>query len=48
LDDYRRLERVCLEQAELCVLEESRAALRNVAGDYRAAAFRLERRRPAP
>jgi transposase-like protein len=33
---------------DLCVLEESRAALRNVAGDYRAAAFRLERRRPAP
>jgi hypothetical protein len=39
--------RACLEQAELGMLEESRAALRNVAGDYQAAAFSLERRRPA-
>jgi hypothetical protein len=30
------MERVCLEWADLCVLEESRQALRK-AGDYRAA-----------
>jgi hypothetical protein len=48
INDLRRFERLCLEQAELCVLEDSRRALRKVAGDYRADAFRLERRRPAP
>jgi len=41
IKDLRRFERLCLEQAELCVLEESRQALRKVAGDYRAAAANL-------
>jgi hypothetical protein len=34
----RGMERLCLEQAELCVLPESRQALRVIALNYRAAA----------
>jgi hypothetical protein len=32
--ELRRFERLCLEQAELCALEESRRALRMMAGNY--------------
>jgi hypothetical protein len=40
-NDLRRFERLCLEQADLCVLEESREALQSLAGDYRKAADRV-------
>jgi hypothetical protein len=36
--ELRALERICLEQARLCALPESRAALRELARNYRAAA----------
>jgi hypothetical protein len=47
IHDMKRLERLCLEQAERCVLAESRRALRTMAGNYRAVAVGLERH-PAP
>jgi hypothetical protein len=37
--ELRAMERLCLEQAELCVLPESRKALRLIALNYRAAAI---------
>jgi hypothetical protein len=37
-EEYRRWERICLEQAELCRLKDARAAYRSLAGNYRAAA----------
>jgi len=42
VDELRRLERLCLEQAKECVTPEGRAALLSLAGNYRAAAcYRL-------
>jgi hypothetical protein len=35
---FSQMERVCLEQAALCTLKESREALQKIALDYRAAA----------
>jgi hypothetical protein len=35
IDNLRYFERTCLEQAELCVLEDSRRSLRSLAGDGR-------------
>jgi hypothetical protein len=43
IDELRRLERLCLEQAERCVVEEAGEALRELAGNYRAAADALDR-----
>ena len=43
IDELRRLEQVCLEQAEQCATPEGRAALLSMAADYRAAAERAER-----
>jgi hypothetical protein len=43
-DDLRRFERICLEQAELCVLEEARAALRSLARNYGDAVTAIEKR----
>jgi hypothetical protein len=42
IDDFRRLERICLEQAELCRLEDARAAYRSLAANYRMAACKIE------
>jgi hypothetical protein len=36
VEELRRLERVCLEQAELCETPEGKAALLSMAADYRA------------
>jgi hypothetical protein len=44
IDELRRLEQVCLEQAEQCATPEGRAALLSMAADYRAAAERAGRR----
>jgi hypothetical protein len=44
VEDIRRLERICLERAELCKLEDTRAAYRTLAGNYRVAAAQLENR----
>src|SRR5438477_7104 len=41
--DLRRFERIALEQAELCRLEDARAACLSVAVDYRAAAEAIDR-----
>jgi Spy/CpxP family protein refolding chaperone len=38
IDELRRLERFCLEQAEEAGTPEGRAALQSLAADYRAAA----------
>jgi hypothetical protein len=35
VEELRRLERVCLEQAELCETPEGKAALLSMAADYR-------------
>lgn len=43
IDELRRLERVCLEQAEECATPEGKAALLSMAADYRAAAERAAR-----
>ena len=40
IDELRRLERFCLEQAEECATAEGKAALLSMAADYRAAAER--------
>jgi hypothetical protein len=40
IDELRRLERLCLEQAEKCTTPEGKTALRSMAADYRAAAKR--------
>ena len=37
-DELLALELFCLQQADLCILPESRAGLRELAGNYRAAA----------
>lgn len=41
--DLSKMERLCLEQAALCTLQESREALLKVALDYRTAAEALRR-----
>jgi hypothetical protein len=46
LDEYRKMERFCLEQAALCTLREAREALEKVALDYRTAAEERERQFP--
>jgi hypothetical protein len=43
IDELRRLERLCLEQAEEAGMPEGKAALLSMAADYRAAAERAER-----
>lgn len=37
-DEFRKMERLCLEQAALSTIREAREALEKVARDYRAAA----------
>jgi len=44
--ELRAMERLCLDQAALCVLPESREALERIALDYRTAAEAEERRPP--
>lgn len=44
LKEFRRLERVCLEQAELSTLDLARVGLLKVADDCRLAAAALETR----
>ncbi|TPQ37931.1 hypothetical protein C2U70_10040 [Bradyrhizobium guangdongense] len=46
LREFRRLERVCLEQAELDAFDLSRIGLLKVANDCRMAAEAIEARRP--
>ena len=43
IDELRRLERLCLEQAKEASTPEGKAALLIMAADYRAAAERAER-----
>jgi hypothetical protein len=43
IDELRRLEQLCLEQAAECVTAEGRAALLSMAADYRAAADQAAR-----
>lgn len=40
VDELIRLERLCLEQAEVCPRPEGRTALRSLAEDYRAGIVR--------
>jgi hypothetical protein len=42
IDHLRSMERMCLEQARLCLLNESRDALLSLANNYRDAAEKLE------
>ena len=46
LREFRRLERVCLEQAELSTLDLARIGLLKVAADCRVAAEAIEARSP--
>jgi len=46
LREFRRLERVCLEQAELSTLDLTRIGLLKVADDCRAAAQTIETQSP--
>jgi hypothetical protein len=41
-EEYRRWERLCLEQAELCRQPKARAAYQSLAGNYRIAAAKIE------
>ena len=43
IDELRRLERLCLEQAEECATAEGNAVLLSMAADYRAAAEQAAR-----
>jgi hypothetical protein len=43
IDELRRLERFCLEQADECARAEAKAALLSLAADYHAAAERAPR-----
>ena len=47
-EEYRRWERRCLEQADLCRLEDARAAYRSLAGNYRIAAAEIEAQTASP
>ncbi|MCP3466570.1 MULTISPECIES: hypothetical protein [unclassified Bradyrhizobium] len=47
LREFRRLERVCLEQAELSTLDLARIGLLKVAADCRVAAEAIEAKSPA-
>ena len=42
-DEFRRMERLCLEQAALSTMKEAREALEKVARDYHAAAEAWDR-----
>ena len=41
--DLRRRERICLKQADQCVVPEARSALLGLAGNYRTVAESIER-----
>jgi len=47
-EEYRRWERRCLEQAELCQRPDARAAYRSLAGNYRIAAAKIEAQTASP
>jgi hypothetical protein len=47
-EEYRRWERRCLEEAELCQQPEARAACRSLAGNYRIAAAEIEAQTARP
>jgi hypothetical protein len=46
-DEFRRMERLCLEQAALSTMKEAREALEKVARDYHAAAEAWDRDQPS-
>ncbi len=47
-EEYRRWERLCLEQADLCQHPEARAAYWSLAGNYRLAAAKIEAQTASP
>ena len=46
-DEFRKMERLCLEQAALSTMKEVREALQKVARDYRAAAAAWDQDQPS-